>query len=167
MAGGIQPGISATSIESHTSETLHNHWVNQVIGEMGSDWKIEKSMKISEIANHPVEYSYDSKGESQKWQSDGGFIFYKNKMIGVCENKYQKSRENACERVFRYLSFFKGSQMFVSCSGDGFRKASKGGATGPTLDMLKHCGAYVIENVNDEISFKKHLKVWLESLENE
>ena len=163
---GIQPGTTATSIESHTSEVLHNQWVNEIIFELGSDWQIQKSVKISDLTSN-YEYSVDSRGKPQEWESDGGFIIYKGKMLGVCENKYQKSRQNACERVFRYLSFLKGNQIFVSCSGDGFKKQYRGGSTGPTIDMLRFCGAYVLENINEEDEFKNHLRKWLESIKNE
>lgn len=160
---GIQIGTTATSIESHTSELLHNQWVKDIIDEMGSDWRIQKSIKILDI-NPNAEYSFGKKVKSLTWMSDGGFIVYKGIIIGVCENKYQKSAKNACERVFRYLSFLKGSQIFVSCSGEGFKKINGGGSTGPTIDMLRFCGAYVLENVNEEDAFKLHLKTWLRKI---
>lgn len=162
---GIQPGTTATSVESHSSEILHNLWVEDIIKEMGADWSIQKSVNIVDI-NPSAEYSFDKRGKSQVWESDGGFIIYKGDIVGVCENKYQKSRKNACERVFRYLSFLKGNQIFVSCSGDGFKKQNGGGSTGPTVDMLKYCGAYVLENINED-EFKNHLRKWLEKIKNE
>lgn len=166
MSNGIQPGTTATSVESHTSEVLHNQWVRDIINEMGADWGIQKSVNITDIFVD-AEYSFDKRGKSQIWESDGGFITYKGDIVGVCENKYQKSYQNACERVFRYLSFMKGSQIFVSCSGDGFKKRNAGGSTGPTIDMLKYCGAYVLENVISEDEFKVHLRKWLEKIKNE
>jgi hypothetical protein len=163
---GIQPGTTATSIESHSSEVLHNQWVRDIINSMGADWSIQKSVAITDIFDK-AEYSFDKRGKSQIWESDGGFITYKGDIVGVCENKYQKSAQNACERVFRYLSFMKGYQIFVSCSGSGFTKRNAGGSTGPTIDMLRYCGAYVLENVNDEDEFKIHLLEWLEKIKNE
>jgi len=165
MSNGIQPGTTATSPESHASEVLHNKWVSEVIKEMGADWKIKKSIKIIDI-NPNAEYSFGQTKKSLTWVSDGGFIVYKGVIIGVCENKYQKNVQNACERVFRYLSFMKGSQLFVSCSGEGFKKIFGGGSTGPTIDMLRFCGAYVLENVNEEDEFKNHLKEWLRKISN-
>jgi hypothetical protein len=161
--GGIQPGTTATSIESHTSELLHNQWVKDVIDKMGSDWKIQKSIKILDI-NSNAEYSFGQNEKSLTWASDGGFIVYKGVIVGVCENKYQRNVQNACERVFRYLSFMKGSQIFVSCSGEGFKKINGGGSTGPTIDMLRFCGAYVLENVIEEDAFKIHLRKWLRKI---
>jgi hypothetical protein len=32
---------------------------------------------------------------------------------------------------------------------------------------LRYCGAYVLENVNDEDEFKIHLLEWLEKIKNE
>ena len=163
---GIQPNTTATSIESHASELQHNQWVHDIIDTLGSDWAIQKSVNITDINPNAV-YSFDKRNKSQIWESDGGFIIYKGNIVGVCENKYQKSRKNACERVFRYLSFMKGYQLFVSCNGEGFMNQNEGGSTGPTIDMLKFCGAYVLENVNDEDEFKVHLLEWLEKIKNE
>ena len=163
MSDGIQPGTTATSPESHASEVLHNQWVSEVIKEMGAEWKIKKSVKILDL-NPNAEYSFGQNEKSLTWASDGGFIVYKGVIVGVCENKYQKNVQNACERVFRYLSFMKGSQIFVSCSGKGFKKIFGGGSTGPTIDMLKFSGAYVLENVIEEDAFKIHLRKWLRKI---
>ncbi len=164
MAGGIQPGTVATSANSQQSEDKHTRLVAEVVESMGPDWEIKKSLTIEEITGHQNEYSRKANGKSQEWQSDGGFLYYRGKLVGVCENKWQKNRENACERAFRYLALFEGRQMFVSCEGPGFKKVDGGGSTGPTIDMLRFAGATVVENLSDEAEYRQHLKLWIESL---
>ena len=167
MGGGIQPGMTATSINSVLSENQHIDYVKQVVTEMGPDWEIRKSLTIEEIVGYPAAYSRQANGESQAWHADGGFIFYKNSLVGVCENKWQSTRKNACERVCKYLTFLKGNQLFVSCEGPGFIKLDEGGSTGPLIDMLRHAGAVVLENVTDPTEYKRLLRAWLNSLVSE
>jgi hypothetical protein len=168
--GGIQPGTVATSPESSQSEKNHTKWIREVISEMGSGWKIEKSITIEEIIGKTPVYALNKKGESQSWESDGGYFYRQSKsgewiLVGAAENKWQKNRENACERAFRYLGFLKGNQIFVSCSGPGFTKMYGGGATGPMIDVLMYSGAYLIENVSEEQEFKKHFYTWIRTFE--
>lgn len=168
--GGIQPGTVATSIESSQSEKNHTKWISEIVKDIGPDWKIKKSITIEEIIGKTPEYALNKSGESQSWVSDGGFFYRKSQsgkwvLVGAAENKWQKNRENACERAFRYLGFLRGHQMFVSCSGPGFTKMYGGGATGPMIDVLKYSGAYLIENVNEEQEFKKHFYKWIRTLE--
>lgn len=164
MAGGIQPGTTATSVNSVLSEQKHKDLVARAIAARGPLWKIKKSLTIEEITGKPGEYSLLSSGESQSWHADGGFVFYDDKLVGVCENKWQKARENACERVCKYLTFLHGSQMFVSCEGPGFVLTNGGGSTGPLIDMLRYAGATVLENVASEQEYLDHLNKWLDSL---
>jgi hypothetical protein len=166
MPGGIQPGTTATSTESKKSEKRHIKLIAEEVNSMGPDWGLKKSLTIEEIVGKEAEYSKTKKGISQRWDSDGGFIFYQEKLVGVCENKYQANRENACERVCKYLTFLNGSQMFVSFEGPGFEKIYGGGSTGPLIDTLRHAGATVLENVSDEAEYRRHIRRWLESLKS-
>ena len=166
MAGGIQPGTCATSTASKQSENKHNRLVAEVIKSMGPHWEIRKSLPIREIMGRQGEYSKRANGESQEWNSDGGFIYYRGKLVGVCENKWQQAKENACERVCKYLTFLPARGMFVSCEGPGFKKIEGGGSTGPLIDMLRHAGATVLENVSDETEYRNRLKFWIQSLGN-
>lgn len=167
---GIQPRTTATSLDSHESEKNHNQWIFETIQEMNSDLKIEKKVTIETLINKKPEYAIGKNNQSLSWHSDGGFFYHQNKkgkwnLIGVAENKWQKNKTNACERVFRYLSYLKGNQLFVSCSGPGFKEI--GGTTSVVIEMLKYSGAYVIENVNTEEEFKQHFTFWIENLINE
>ena len=167
MKGGIQLGTTASSTESVLSENRHIDLVAQVIREMGSDWSIRKSMPIEEIIGYLGKYSRNANGKSQAWFSDGGFIYHKDILVGVCENKWQAARANACERVCKYLAFMQPRQLFVSCEGPGFIPLDGGGATGPLIDVLRWRGATVLENVTDPVEYKRQLYVWLNSLVEE
>jgi len=169
MAGGIQPGTVATSKESAASEKNHTKWIGEVVSELDSNWMIKKRILIEDIIGRKPTYALNADGDSQYWESDGGFFYRKSDsgvwvLVGAAENKWQRNRENACERAFRYLSFLRGSQIFISCAGPGFRKMNGGGATGPTIEMLMFSGAYVIENVNDEENFKNEFRNWVNTL---
>ena len=141
MPGGIQPGTCATSKESTLSEARQVDIVENVISSRGDDWRIEKSILIEDILGYLGEYSRLKNGKSQTYSADGGFVYYKNKLVGVCENKYQKTRQNACERACRYLLFLKPEQIFVSCDGPGFTRKDGQGSTGPIIDLFKHAGS--------------------------
>jgi hypothetical protein len=164
MAGGIQPGTTATSTKSVLSERRHVDYVSKAFSQRGPHWRIKKSITIEEILGHQGDYSRQKNGKSQRWDADGGFVFYKNKLVGVCENKWQSSPKNACERVCKYLTFLKGKQMFVSCEGPGFAKIDGGGSTGPLIDMLRFAGATVLENVVDPMEYMSELNKWIDSL---
>ena len=153
-----------TTKESTEPEKNHTQWIHDVIDELGEDWSIRYAMPISEVLGEEPIYARLKNGKSQEWISDGGYIFNKEKLVGVAENKWQKERENACERACRYLTFLKGPQLFISTAGPGFVLKDGGGATGPFIDMLRYCGACVTENVNDEQGFKDIFKNWVLSL---
>ena len=153
-----------TTKESTESEKNHTQWIHDVIDDLGEDWSIRYSMTIEELMGKQPTYARLKNGASQEWISDGGYIFNKEKLVGVAENKWQTARENACERACRYLTFLKGSQLFVSTAGPGFVLKDGGGSTGPFIDMLRYSGACVTENVNDEQSFKDIFKNWVLSL---
>lgn len=161
MAGGIQPGTCATTTESDASEKRQIRLVEQVFNEASSDWSSKKSMPIEELIGQEAPYSLKKDGTSQEWKADGGFVFYRDECVGVIENKYQHSRQNACERVAKYLTCFKPHQLFLSFEGPGFAKEDGGGSTGPMIDTLRHAGATVLENVADEEKYKRHLVEWM------
>jgi len=167
MKGGIQPGTTASSAESVLSERRHIEYVSRAVSQRGPEWTIKKSITIKEILGHQGEYSRKKNGKSQEWQSDGGFIYYKDILVGVCENKWQTARENACERVCKYLTFMKGRQMFVTCRGPGFTRLDGGGSTGPLVDLLRFAGATVLVNVVDPVDIERQLNTWLDSLVEE
>lgn len=167
--GGIQPGTTASSHESILSEQKHIDWVLRAVSKRGPKWKIKKSQTSEEMRGYKTadDYSRKKDGSCQEWQADGGFIFYEVdgewKRVGVCENKFQDSRENACERGLRYLSFLEGPQIFIACEGPGFEKKNGGGSTGTFIDMALHAGITVLVNPSDA-EYELELERWLDSL---
>ena len=149
--GGIPVGGSATSVFSKESEKVHIQWVNEVFETMGSDWTRKKSLPIRE-------------GSKQVWMSDGGWIYYKGKLVGVAENKWQKNRQNAVERGFRYLAKVSPFRIFISCSGPGFMESVNKGSTDAFVIVAQDAGMNVLVNVTDEMEFKSHFVTWLNSL---
>jgi len=150
--GGIQPGTTATSVFSKDSEKLHIKWIDEVFSTLGSEWTREKSLPIIE-------------GSSQVWESDGGWIYYNGKLVGVAENKWQTARNNAVERGFRYLAeFHEGHRIFISCSGPGFAESESKGSTDAFVIKARKRGINVLVNVDDEQDFKNQFLAWLNNL---
>ncbi len=170
MAGGIQPGGVATSIQSATAEKNHNLIVEQV-AKTFPRVELRKSMTIVDICkmNNPdyeVEYSFCKNGTSQKWLSDGGFIYIDGVLSGVAECKYQKAVENACERAGKYSAWIKAlpaERTFITCHGPGFEKRLGGGSTGPMIDVARSAGATVLVNPTPEKQ-EEEFRIFLKNL---
>ena len=163
-----------TTKESKSAEKNHTKWVMEIVSEYGSDFKIKYSMTISDIVGGEEfnEYAFLQNGESSDYLADGGFIYYKDKLIGVCEHKHQKETPNACERAGKYLFFMRDYEVFISTSGPGFteemmRETST--ATGKFIAVAKfgykrkklERGIGVSHNENEE-EFKKTFRDWFE-----
>ena len=92
----------------------------------------------------------------------------RDRIVGVCENKYQKDHRNACERACKYQVYFnfKPSQVFLSCSGEGYTFDTDrwgGGATGTMYDIMKYNGTFIIINPTEQ-EFKQTLRDWFKQL---
>ena len=118
-----------TTKESLTDENNHKTWVQQIVSEYGSDFELRPFVTISELVggdeNNPYAYLKRSyKGlpsrSSSVYEADGGWIYYKGELIGVCEHKYQEADKNACERAGKYVIFMHRHAVFISASGYGF-----------------------------------------------
>ena len=173
MAGGLQPGIVATSLQSSAAEKNHNTIVEQVARNF-TRVKLQKSVTIVDICrmNNPdyePEYCYCKNGTSQSWYSDGGFIFIDGVLKGVAECKYQKASTNACERAAKYSGWIKHvppSGTFIVCHGPGFEKKLGSAATGSMIDVARSSGATVLENPTleeQEQAFRLFLQNLLEN----
>jgi hypothetical protein len=157
---------SFTTVDSKESERQHSLWVNDVIKEKGPDWTLRKSVKVSDILatkGMDNEYALRINGDSNEINSDGGFIFYKDKMVGCAENKYQTARQNACERALKYGTFVPWRGCFISVDGTGFIKKRGSHATGTFIEMARFAGATLVENAN-ETEFKNAFRKMLEGL---
>ena len=164
-----------TTEESKAGEANHTKWVGEIISEYGSDFEIRFKVKISDIVGAEYnEYAFLQTGESSDYEADGGFIYYKGELIGVCEHKHQKETPNACERAGKYLFFMRDYEVFISTSGPGFteemmRETST--ATGKFIAVAKFGykrkglkrGVGFSHNENEE-NFKKTFRDWFEYL---
>ena len=160
-------GHCATTTDSKNSEALHTRLVKSHFDKLGSDWLLKKSLPIGNVVKEQ-KYSFNQKGESQQYNADGGFVYYKNKLVGVCENKHQGTRRNACERMARYL-FIQGigpKNMFITCAGPGFVNKKCGDSTGPLLDLAIDAGAFILENPKPE-EVKQKLQDWTDWIQSE
>ena len=95
---------SFTTSESFISEEKHISLVDEIFNEFKSiddKWEIKKGVSTEDlIGKENVVNAIRMDGKSTEILSDGGIIYYDGKIVGVCENKYQKITEMlAKERV--------------------------------------------------------------------
>ena len=164
---------SFTTEDSKVGEANHTKWVMEIISEYGSDFIIRYKVKISDfVGEENNEYARWQTGESSDYVADGGFIYYKGELIGVCEHKHQDNTPNACERAGKYLFFMRDYEVFISTSGVGFSEEmmnETSTATGKFIAVAKfgykrkglNRGVGVSHNENEE-NFKKTFRDWFE-----
>jgi len=164
---------SFTTEKSKVGEANHTKWVKEVIFEYGSDFRIQYTLTLSDILGRENnKFSWHQNGSSGYYKSDGGFIFYKNKLIANCEHKHQNTNKNACERAYKYLAFMWDYELFISTSGSGFLEETMNEHSGSTSKFLDSTnsgykrkglerGVGISHNENEE-EFKKTLRDWIE-----
>ena len=162
-----------TTEESKVGDANHTKWVGEIISEYGSDFTIRYKVKISDfVGEENNEYARLQTGESSDYEADGGFIYYKGVLIGVCEHKHQDKTPNACERAGKYLFFMRDYEVFISTSGPGFSEEmmnETSTATGKFIAVAKFGykrkglkrGVGFSHNENEE-NFKKTFRDWFE-----
>jgi|TARA_R110000744_G_scaffold95874_1_gene185147 hypothetical protein len=154
-----------TTMQSKEAEDKHKRILGEHL-QLKRGVEVRESVEIAEIASRH-RYSLNKKGKSQEWEADGGWIYSNGELVGVAECKYQHSRQNACERAFRYLSVDKFREqphrILLTCYGKGFQQQSGGGSTGPFIDMATNSGMTVFENPSDE-EFKEGIEEWIRSI---
>ena len=162
-----------TTEESKVGEANHTKWVGEIISEYGSDFTIRYKVKISDFVGEENNgYARLQTGESSDYIADGGFIYYKGELIGVCEHKHQDKTPNACERASKYLFFMHDYEVFISTSGVGFSEEmmnETSTATGKFIAVAKFGykrkglkrGVGFSHNENEE-NFKKTFRDWFE-----
>ena len=163
---------SFTTKESFISEKKHISLVDEIFNEFKSiddKWEKKKAIRTEDlIGKENIINAIRMDGTSTEIVSDGGIIFYDGKIVGVCENKYQKDHRNACQRASIYPLYFniKPSQVFLSCTGEGYTFDTDrwgGGATGTMYDIMKSKGTFIILNPTEQ-EFKQTLRDWFKQL---
>jgi hypothetical protein len=153
---------SFTTPESIAAEETHIDIIHKVLSRY-KGITVERERRVSDFCDN-YDYSVLKEGRSQVIKSDGGWIYKDGNLVGVAECKYQSSRQNACERAAKYIFVpeihKQPSKLFISCYGEGFRKKTGGGATGPFIDMAKNIGVSIYENLSNT-SLEQEFEKWL------
>jgi|TARA_A100000172_G_scaffold65556_1_gene45081 hypothetical protein len=95
-------GTSAfTSTESAMSERINCTLLEEVLLEPEfREFSLGKNYSVNEIYESRV--ATNKGGDDSLTNPDFGVISYRNKIVGLGDNKYQKTSQNACERVALY-----------------------------------------------------------------
>jgi|TARA_B110000196_G_C20742594_1_gene473918 hypothetical protein len=172
-----------TTKESLIAEQNHKTWVQQIVSEYGSDFELRPLVAISELVcgDENNQYAYLKRrykgfpaGSSSVYEADGGWIYYKGELIGVCEHKYQDADKNACERAGKYVICMHRHAVFISASGYGFSEeamTAKSTATAKFAAIAKNGhkrlglerGVGFSLNESEE-KFKETFRYWFEYL---
>ena len=180
--GGIQKNSTknngaGVSTKSQISENLHQKIVSEsvdnVFGFNPKGWSFRKKVPLAYLTKTQHGWGVQQNGKSTVVESDGYFLFYNNKLVGVTEHKQQGDAGNACERFHKYLAYasiwdLEPWQIFGSFTGDGFYKpilnVTGGGQTGATIETLLAYGATVVTNP-DEKELENSVVMYLERLQ--
>ena len=180
--GGIQENSTknngaGVSSQSQIAEDLHKKVVTEsvdnVFGFAPKGWSFKKKVPLAYLTKKQHGWGIQQNGKSTVVESDGYFIFYNNKLVGVTEHKQQGDAGNACERFDKYVTFaviwdLKPWQIFGSFTGDGFYKPipniTGGGQTGATIERLLAVGATIVTNP-DEKELENSVVGWLKRLQ--
>lgn len=149
-----------TTEESKTSENFHNRVISEVFSEYKKhdpNWEIRFRITLEELYNRPCKYALSvNTRKSLVFEADGGWIFYKGKVIGVGENKYQSNSTNAIERAHRYRGLVPDQNLFISIN------APVRSAVAKVIETLDFFGVFVVVNVTDELEFREKVIEWFE-----
>lgn len=92
---------SFTSEESASSERGNYATLEEVLQEAEfSEFSLGRSYSVNEL--YETDLAKARRGFDSMTNPDFGIIHYRNKVVGLGDNKYQKTEQNACERVGLY-----------------------------------------------------------------
>lgn len=161
-------GSDAFSTEaSIISEKRFISTIKEQITLMGQDWSLKDKIKYEEIYENTLARRKD--GNSSELKPDGGILYYKNIPVAIFENKFQKTRQNASERLFKYNQILEKlnipkENFIVNFDGEGFifdgscnGKETMSGSTGAVVQNAIASGYTCLINKSDE-DLKKCIK---------
>ena len=167
---------SFTTEESKAAEDRHTKIIISAVNAR-SKFVLVKSININQmLSNVPVDIKYGLLKDltPQTHVADGGFLIYipTGEMVAIYENKFQKNRENACQRAFVSLFYWVLDYTYslTSCYGPGFLLEKGGGTTGIFLDQMRlaenvsYGRVRVLENPTDD-EFTETLNIMLDDIE--
>jgi len=158
---------------STQEEKIRSKWVKEVISELGPDFRIQYDITVDDLVGRVNnKFARHQNGNSAVFKSDGGHVFYEDKLFVLCEHKHQDTPKNACERSGRCYFYMHDHEIFISTSGDGFSEKTMtehSVSTGKFLTALLHghkhkdleYGAGVSHNESEE-EFKKTFRAFIE-----
>lgn len=168
---------SFTTEESKAAEDRHTKIIISAVNQR-PDFILVKSIDIGQMMSNVlgtnIKYGLLKNLTPQTHVADGGFLIHipTGQVVAVFENKFQKARENACQRAFVSLFYWLLDYTYslTSCYGPGFLLENGGGTTGIFLDQMRlaenvsHGRVRVLENPIDDV-FTETLNIMLDDIE--
>jgi len=143
-----------TTKESSASEKRSQNTLSRIISELEfKDFSIDFSgYSVDEV--YGTKIAINKNGKPARTFPDFGLILYKGKLVGFGDNKYQKSSQNACERVSLYHqdSIAMGldpKRVLIVLDGPGFSPHNdEGHIPGSTGKQVVRCKSFFTTLVN-------------------
>ena len=169
----IAAGQCIATIESKKTEHNFVTIVQELVSQMGPGWSLKKSITTDKIFGKST-MARKKNGKFSTVRPDGGWLYYNGKPVACFEHKHQHSRQNAVERLFKYMPIvaclkIPFSNMVVNLEGEGFifdgNKDSvkfMSGSTGVAVDSCLKVGYTVF--INEEVENLR--KLLSEKLQN-
>ena len=157
-----------TTNESQASELNLQQVIRVVLSEREfADFRIEKSYSVNELYNDTI--ATNKNGNDAMTEPDTGVLKYRHKVVGLGDNKYQHTKQNACERVCLYTTDalvygLSSKRVFLVFAGDGFRahnaQGHVGGSTGKMIVRAKHHCTLLVNPTEKELysTYRKYLR---------
>lgn len=150
---------SFTTSESKASEDSLKKIICYTLSQKEfSDFTLEKSYSVNELYNSFV--ATNKNGKDSMTEPDAGLLKYRGEVVGLGDNKYQHSQQNACERVGFYcmdaMKFgLSTKRIFVVFAGDGFEphndKGHVGNSTGKMIVRANNFCTLLVNPTEKEI----------------
>lgn len=159
---------SFTSTESKKSEQTLREVISEVIEVPEfENFSLARSYSVNEIYNSTI--ATTKTGRDTTSEPDTGLLYYRGKVVGLGDNKWQKSNNNACQRIFQFLADsitlkLDSKRVFVVLDGPGFESINESGhvpgQSGGTLVRCQHHFTTLVCPKKSEITkeFKKYLR---------
>lgn len=157
-----------TTNESKASEKLLRQVINRVLKEPEfSDFSLEKSYSVNKLYNDIAATNVN--GKDSMTNPDAGVLKYKDRVVGLGDNKYQHTQQNACERVGLYtmdaIAYdLSPKRVFIVFAGSGFMPHNKSGCVGNTTGKMivrcKHHNTTLVNPTEREIfsTYRRYLR---------
>ncbi len=159
---------SFTTPESKSSEGHFQEVILKVLSEPEfCDFSIAENYSVNELYGSTIATNKD--GKDALTLPDSGVLKYKNKVVGLGDNKYQHTYKNACERVALYVLDaqvfgLSSKRVFIVFCGDGFKPHNELGhiasTTGKMVVRAQHHCTTLINPTEQELidKYREYLR---------